>query len=134
MPKVFTEQDRDTIRAKLLQAGLDRLAHKGYGSISIDEAASGFSTYFTYALQDWHRLFLLLPLISPVKISWPACGRPGEKPRAGLFFDLDSFVCSPRIFLNDRIKQRLVFDHIFTIRFYITESGHLLKLGNCDII
>ena len=40
MPKVFTEQDRDIIRAKLLEAGLTRLEYKGYGSISIDEVAA----------------------------------------------------------------------------------------------
>lgn len=40
MPKIFSEQDRETIRQKLLNAGLKELSHKPYRSISIDSIAA----------------------------------------------------------------------------------------------
>lgn len=40
MPKIFTEQEREMIRGKLLDAGLALLESKRYRSISVDEIAS----------------------------------------------------------------------------------------------
>ena len=40
MPKIFTEQDREIIRCKLLHAGIAALEKKRYRSISVDEIAS----------------------------------------------------------------------------------------------
>lgn len=40
MPKIFSEQERQMIRNKLLHAGMERLEHKSYHHISIDEIAA----------------------------------------------------------------------------------------------
>lgn len=40
MPKIFTEQEREMIRGKLLDAGLALLESKRYRNISVDEIAS----------------------------------------------------------------------------------------------
>lgn len=40
MPKIFTEQEREMIRGKLLDAGLALLESKRYRSISVDEIAA----------------------------------------------------------------------------------------------
>lgn len=37
MPKVFNKQERDTIRCKLMEVGLEKLAVKRYRDIAIDE-------------------------------------------------------------------------------------------------
>lgn len=40
MPKIFTEQERETIRKKLLDAGINELSYNRYRNIAIDKIAS----------------------------------------------------------------------------------------------
>lgn len=40
MPKIFTEEDRAFLKTKLLQCGIEKLEHRSYKSISIDEIAA----------------------------------------------------------------------------------------------
>ena len=37
IPKIFTEEERKTVRLKLLQEGINELEHKNFRSIAIDD-------------------------------------------------------------------------------------------------